>query len=153
MSLRIRFNEELKAAMLGKRAREVSTIRLMVAALKDKDIDARGKGNPDGLNDTEIMSMLQGMIKQRRESIDQYEKGNRPDLVAQEQEEIVIIERFLPAQMPEAEARAAIAALIGELGATSVKDMGKVMAVLKERFAGQMDFAKASAYVKEKLVA
>jgi uncharacterized protein len=153
MSLRVKFNEELKVAMFAKKAREVSTIRLMVAALKDKDIDARGKGNPDGLNDTEIMSMLQGMVKQRRESIDQYEKGNRPDLVAQEQEEIVIIERFLPAQMPETEARAVVDAVIGELGAASVKDMGKVMAVLKERFAGQMDFAKASAFVKEKLVA
>lgn len=153
MSLRVRFNDDLKKAMLGKDAQTVATVRLINAALKDKDIDARGKGNPNGIDDASILSMLQGMIKQRKESIEQFEKGNRPELAAQEKAEITVIERYMPKQMSEDEAKGAIAALVTELGASSIKDMGKVMAVLKERFAGQMDFTRASALVKEKLAA
>ena len=149
--LRQQFNEALKAAMLAKESRAVSTIRLIAAALKDRDIAARPSGNQDGIGDADILSMLQGMIKQRRESIALYEKGNRPDLVKQESEEIAVIERFLPKQMDESAAVAAIGAVIKEIGASSVKDMGRVMAELKTRHAGQMDFAKASALVKQQL--
>ncbi len=151
MSLRARFTEEMKKAMIAKDQRRLSTIRLMIAALKDRDIAARPSGVTDGIPDDQILSMLSGMVKQRRESIDQYQKGNRPDLVQQEQDEIVVIESFMPAQMSEAEMTATVEKLIAELGATSVKDLGKVMAELKSRYAGQMDFAKASALAKGKL--
>lgn len=151
MSLRARFTEEMKKAMIAKDQRRLSTIRLMIAALKDRDIAARPSGVTDGIPDDQILSMLSGMVKQRRESIDQYQKGNRPDLVQQEQDEIVVIESFMPAQMSEADMTATVEKLIAELGATSVKDLGKVMAELKSRYAGQMDFAKASALAKGKL--
>lgn len=151
MSLRARFTEEMKKAMIAKDQRRLSTIRLMIAALKDRDIAARPSGVTDGIPDDQILSMLSGMVKQRRESIDQYQKGNRPDLVQQEQDEIVVIESFMPAQMSEAEMTATVEKLIAELGSTSVKDLGKVMAELKSRYAGQMDFAKASALAKGKL--
>ena len=128
-------------------------MRLILARLKDLDIAARPKGNTEGIKEDEIGSMLQGMIKQRRESIALYEKGKRPDLVKQESEEIAIIERFLPRQMSEDEIKAAIAKTVAAVGAASVKDMGKVMAALKERHAGAMDFGKASATVKELLAA
>jgi uncharacterized protein YqeY len=128
-----------------------STVRLILAGLKDRDIAARPKGNSTGIGDDEILSMLQGMIKQRRESIALYEKGKRPDLVDKETAEIVVIERFLPQQMDESAAAQAIAKVIDELGATTVKDMGRIMAELKARHAGQMDFAKASALVKQRL--
>lgn len=151
MSLRARFTEEMKKAMIAKEQRRLSTIRLMIAALKDRDIAARPSGVTDGIPEDQILSMLSGMVKQRRESIDQYQKGNRPDLVQQEQDEIVVIESFMPAQMSEADMTATVEKLIAELGATSVKDLGKVMAELKSRYAGQMDFAKASALAKGKL--
>jgi len=151
--LRSQFNDALKTAMLGKDERTVATIRLMNAKLKDLDIAARPKGNTEGINDVEIQSMLQGMIKQRRESITLYEKGNRPDLAKQESEEIAVIERFLPKQMGEAEMKDAIGKAIATTGAQGIKDMGKVMAELKKAHAGQMDFAQAGALVKSQLAA
>ncbi len=149
--LRPQLNDQLKTAMLAKNARVVSTIRLILAALKDRDIAARSRGVMDGIGDDEILSMLQSMIKQRRESISLYEQGGRLELAQQEQDEIVIIETFLPQQMSEAESIEAIRAAITEIGAGGIKDMGKVMAVLKERFVGRMDFTKASALTKKEL--
>lgn len=149
--LRQTLNEALKDAMRAKNNRAVATVRLILAALKDRDIAARGTGNQDGIDDAAILSMLQTMVKQRRESITMYEQGGRTELAQQEKEEIEVIEGFLPKQLNEAETREAISALIAELGATGVKDMGKVMAELRGRFAGQMDFTKASALVREKL--
>ena len=149
--LRARFNDELKAAMKAKDPRAVSTVRLILAALKDRDIAARSRGNTEGIGDDEIGDLLQKMIRQRRESIELYQQGKREDLAQQEREEIAIIERFLPQQMSESEMAAAVSALIAELGAGSIKDMGRVMPALKQRHAGQMDFSKASALVKERL--
>ena len=148
--LRNSLNDALKAAMRDRDSATTSTLRLILAALKDRDIAARPKGNSTGIGDDEILSMLQGMIKQRRESIALYEKGKRADLVDKETAEIVVIERFLPQQMDESAAAQAIAKVIDELGATTVKDMGRIMAELKARHAGQMDFAKASALVKQR---
>lgn len=149
--LRQQFNEALKTAMLAKDARTVSTVRLIVAALKDRDIAARPRGVTDGIPDEEVLSMLQQMVKQRRESITLYEQGGRLELAQQENEEIDIINRFLPKQMSEAEMTEAVKAVIGEIEAKTLKDMGRVMAVLKERFAGTMDFTKASLTVKGQL--
>lgn len=149
--LRNRLNEALTEAMKAKNERAVSTIRLIRAALKDRDIAARGKGNKDGIDDDEILQMLQTMIKQRRESIELYEKGCRMELAQQEREEIEIIERFLPEQLSEADTLSAVRDLIGELGAKGLKDMGRTMAALRERYAGRMDFAKASGFVKAQL--
>ena len=149
--LRERLHEELKAAMKAKEVRAVSTLRLSLAALKDRDIAARGKGNPDGIDEDEILQMLHTMVKQRREGITLYEKGGREDLAKQESEEIAIIERFLPSQMSDREIARAVAAIIKELKAGSLKDMGPTMAELRKRYAGQMDFAKASQLAKEKL--
>jgi uncharacterized protein YqeY len=149
--LRTRLNEALKTAMLAKEVRAVSTVRLILAALKDRDIAARSKGNLDGISEDDILGMLQSMIKQRRESIGLYEQGGRLELAQQEQEEIVIIERFLPRQMTEAEADAAIKAVLAEIDAKGLKDMGRVMTALRERHAGQMDFGKASSLVKTQL--
>ena len=149
--LRQQLNDALKTAMLGKDARTVSTVRLILAALKDRDIAARPKGVVDGIAEDEILQMLQGMIKQRRESITLYDQGNRPELAQQEREEIGVIERFLPSQMSEAEAAEAIAQVVAEIGAVGVKDMGRVMAALKERYAGRLDFAKAGAAAKAAL--
>lgn len=151
MSLRTRFTEEMKKAMVAKEQRRLSTIRLILSALKDRDIAARPSGVTDGIPEDQILSMLSGMVKQRRESIEQYEKGNRPDLVQQEAEEIAVIESFMPKQMSEDEVKAVVEKIIAETGAASVKDLGKVMAELKGRYAGQMDFAKASALAKGKL--
>ena len=149
--LRQQFNEALKTAMLAKDARTVSTVRLIVAALKDRDIAARSRGVTDGIGDDEVLQMLQQMVKQRRESITLYEQGARLDLAQQETEEIEIISRFLPKQMSDDEMIAAIQGVVAEIEATTLKDMGRVMAVLKERFSGTMDFTKASALVKGQL--
>ena len=149
--LRNSLNDALKAAMRERDSATTSTVRLILAGLKDRDIAARPKGNSMGIGDDEILSMLQGMIKQRRESIALYEKGKRADLVDKEAAEIVVIERFLPRQMDESAAAQAIGQVIQELGATTVKDMGRIMAELKARHAGQIDFAKASALVKQRL--
>lgn len=149
--LRSRLNEAMKDALKTQNKRVLSTVRLILAALKDRDIAARGVGRPDGITEEEILGMLQTMIKQRRESIALYEQGGRAELVQQEAEEIAVIESFLPQQMSEADTQAAVKSLIGEMGAASLKDMGGVMAELKKRFAGQMDFARASAMVKDLL--
>ncbi|MDR3518497.1 MAG: GatB/YqeY domain-containing protein [Azospirillaceae bacterium] len=152
-TLRLRLNESLKDAMRARNARAVSTLRMVLAQIKDRDIAARPQGNADGIDDDSILSLLQSMIKQRRESMVLYEQGGRADLVQQEAEEVTIIEGFLPRQLDDAEAAAAIAAAIAEVGATGVKDMGKVMTALRARLAGQMDFAKASVIVKQQLTA
>jgi uncharacterized protein YqeY len=149
--LRDRLNEELKLAMKAKDQRAVSTLRLILAALKDRDIAARGRGNTEGIGEDEIHEMMQKMVRQRRESIDLYAKGNRPDLVQQEEEEIAIIQRFLPQPLDDAATSAAVAETVTELGATGLKDMGRVMAALKQRYGGRMDFGKAGTLVKQKL--
>lgn len=149
--LREELNESLKQATKSKDACAVATIRLILAALKDRDIAARSKGNDDGIGDDEILSLLQTMIKQRRESSDLYEKGNRPELAERELKEIEIIQFFMPEQMGDDDIAAAVAQVIEELGASGLKEMGGVMAALRERYAGQMDFAKASAVAKANL--
>ena len=149
--LRTRLSDTLKFSMKEKNERSVSTLRLILAALKDQDIAARGKGNKEGLSDDQILSLLQSMIKQRRESIKLYEQGGRMELAQREAEEIGVIEEFLPEQMSHDEMAIVITRIIGEIGAESLKDMGKAMGALKEQYAGQMDFAKASAMVKERL--
>ncbi len=148
--LRQELNEALKVALKSRDARAVSTLRLILAALKDRDIAAR-PAKTEGIDETEIVELLHRMVRQRRESITLYEQGNRLDLAQQEAEEIAVIERFLPKQLTEADAAAAIDATIKELSAASIKDMGKVMAALKAKYAGQMDFGRASALVKQKL--
>ena len=151
MTLRSRLNDALKSAMKAKDARATSTVRLILAALKDRDIAARSKGNHEGIDDAEILQMLQTMVKQREESIALYEKGGRLELAQQEQEEIDIIRSYLPKQLSEAEIARAVKEVVAELGATNLKDMGRTMAALRERYAGQMDFAKASGLVKQQL--
>lgn len=151
MTLRTRLNDALKSAMKSKDARAVSTVRLILAALKDRDIAARSKGNHDGIDDAEILQMLQTMVKQREESIALYEKGGRLELAQQEQEEIDIIRSYLPKQLSDTEIAAAVKEVVAELGAKSLKDMGRTMAALRERYAGQMDFTKASGAVKAQL--
>jgi uncharacterized protein YqeY len=153
MTLRDRFNSELKEAMKAKDSRRVSTLRMVLAALKDKDIAARTETSREGIGEDDVLSLLAKMVKQREESAAAFESGGRPELAAAEREEIAIIASFMPKQMSAEEMKAAIAAVISETGAASVKDMGKVMAALKGRYAGQMDFAKASALVKELLSA
>jgi uncharacterized protein YqeY len=152
MSLRTRFQENLKQAMHARDEIVVGTLRLITAAMKDRDIAARAKGNWDGITEDEILGMLQSMIKQRQESIKMYEAGRRQDLVDRELAEIRVIETFLPKQLSDDEMKAAISAAIKEVGAGGIKDMGKVMADLKTRYAGQMDFGRASGMVKERLV-
>ncbi|MDY0884004.1 GatB/YqeY domain-containing protein [Dongia soli] len=149
--LRQRLSDDLKTAMKSRDQAATSALRLVLAALKDRDIAARSRGITDGIDEAEIVEMLQKMVKQRNESIALYKQGNRQELVDQEQGEIDIIERYLPKKMSDDESDAAVDQLITELGATSIKDMGRVMAAMKERFAGRMDFAKAGARVKQKL--
>jgi uncharacterized protein YqeY len=151
MTLRTRLNDALKSSMKAKDQRAVSTVRLILAALKDRDIAARSKGNHEGIDDAEILQMLQTMVKQREESISLYEKGGRLELAQQEQEEIDIIRGYLPTQLSDAEIAQAVNAVVDELGAKNLKDMGRTMAALRERYAGQMDFAKASGVLKAQL--
>jgi len=153
MALRERLNESMKEAMRAKDQRRLGTIRLMLAALKDRDIANRTEDSREGISDDDILTLLAKMIKQREESAETYDKGGRPELAAAERQEITVIREFMPQQMGADEAKAAASAVIAELGAGSMKDMGRVMAALKERFAGQMDFAKASATVKDLLSA
>ena len=149
--LRQRLNDALKEALKARDQRSVSTLRLVLAQLKDRDIAARPSGNTAGIGEAEIVDMLHKMVKQRQESIALYRQGNRPDHVQLEEGEIAVIERFMPKQLDEAETAAAIDSAVGETGAQSIKDMGKVMAKLKERFPGRMDFARAGALVKQRL--
>jgi uncharacterized protein YqeY len=148
--MRERFTTEMKEAMKAGEKRRLSTIRLIQAALKDKDIEARGAGRGPATED-EILALLQKMIKQRQESITMYDQGGRPELAQQEREEAEIIASFLPKQMDDAETKAAIEAAIAETGAASMKDMGKVVGALRGKYAGKMDFGKASGLVKEML--
>ena len=147
MALRESFTELMKAAMKAGDKRRTGTLRMITAALKDRDIEARGQGK-EPLSDDDILGLLQKMVKQRQESLTIYEQAGRTELATQEREEIEIIMGFMPKQMDDAEVTAAIKTIIAETGASSVKDMGKVMTVMKERYAGQMDFAKASGAVK-----
>lgn len=150
--IRQQLNDALKQAMRDRDDRAIRTIRLILAALKDRDIAVRTKtGRHDGLDDTEILSLLQTMVKQRRESIALYEQGARVDLAEAEQEEIAVINRFLPQQMSEDQIRDAVDAVIAEIGAAGLKDMGRTMAELKARHGGKMDFSKASAVAKAAL--
>ena len=148
--LRDDINNALKTAMKAQDPRRVSTLRLVNAAFKNADIEARTAGKGP-LGDDELTSLLAKMIKQRQESVELYDKGNRPELAAQEREEIAIIASFQPKQMSEDEIKAAVAAAVKETGAASMKDMGRVMAALKERHTGKMDFAKAGGLVKAQL--
>jgi hypothetical protein len=149
--LRQAFRDRLKEAMKARDSRTVSTVRLIIAGLKERDVAARGQGNLDGLSDTETQRMLQAMIKQRRESIALYRQGNRPDLAQQESEEITVIESFLPRQLDEDEIEAAAKAAIDETRATTGKDLGKVMTVLRERHSGVIDLGRAGTIVRRLL--
>ena len=148
--LRDAINYAVKDAMRAKNERARSTLRMVNSTIKNADIEARGQGKPP-LSDGDLLGVLQKMIKQRQESVELYEKGGRAELAAQEREEIAIISGYLPKQMSEDDVKAAIAAAIAESGASGIKDMGKVIGALKAKFAGQMDFGKASALVKAAL--
>ena len=147
--MREKLKEDLKVAMKAGERQKIDALRLINAALKDKDIEARVSGGT--VSDADVLAVLQKMIKSRQESLDIYEKNNRPDLAEKERSEIAVITSYLPAQLGEAEAAEAIKAAIAEVGASSIKDMGKVVAALKAKYTGQMDFAKASAAVKAAL--
>lgn len=148
--LREDLQNSLKEAMKNRDTKTVNAVRLIIAGQKEKDVEARGKGQEKASDDV-LLAMMQSMIKQRKESIKIYQDGNRPDLAEKEQSEIDVITRFLPKQLSAEEAEAAIKAIIAEVGAGSIKDMGKVMGVLKNKFAGQMDFGAASGIIKQLL--
>jgi uncharacterized protein len=148
--LRDDINNAVKEAMKAKEERKLSTLRMVNSSIKNADIDARGQGKPP-LSDADLLGLFQKMIKQRQESIELYDKGGRAELAAQEREEIAIIAAYLPKQMSEDDVKKAISAVIAETGAAGIKDMGKVIGVLKGKYAGQMDFAKASGLVKAAL--
>ncbi|MFG1299881.1 GatB/YqeY domain-containing protein [Xanthobacter sp. V3C-3] len=150
--LRDEINAALKESLKAQDKRRTGTLRLINAALKDRDIEQRGQGK-DPLTDDELRALLAKMVKQREESAKIYVEAARPELAEQEREEIVYIQAFLPQQLSEADTRAAIAAVIAEIGAQGIKDMGRTMGVLKERHAGAIDFGKASGWVKEALTA
>lgn len=154
--MRERIQAAMKEAMKSGNKRRLSTLRLVTAAIKDRDIAARvdEKGRSTGrdrVEDSDILALLQKMIKQRRESVEIYTQGGRQELADQEAAEIAIIEEFLPQQMGDDDIRTAAKTVVKELGAAGLKDMGRVMAALKQKYTGQMDFAKASALVKEAL--
>jgi len=149
--MRTKLNEDLKTAIKNKDQRTVATLRLILAAIKDRDIAARSEDRMGGVSDEEILGILQKMSKQRDESLRLYEEAGRLDLAEQEREEKEIVESYLPQQMSEAEVKRCCEEVVGELGAESLKDMGKCMAALKERYPGQMDFSKASAVVRARL--
>jgi uncharacterized protein YqeY len=151
MGLRDQLNNAVKEAMKARAAKRLGTLRLVQAAIKDKDIANRSEESRDGISDDEILSLFSKMIKSREDSIALYDKGSRPELAEAERAEIAIIREFMPRQLDEIETKAAIAAIVAETGATSLKDMGKVMAALKERYAGTMDFGKAGGLVKAQL--
>jgi uncharacterized protein len=148
--LRDDINTAVKEAMKAKDERKLSTLRMVNSTIKNADIAARGEGKPP-LTDADLLSVFQKMIKQRQESVELYDKGGRPELAAQEREEIAIIQAYLPKQMSDDDVKAAIAAVIAETNAAGVKDMGKVIGALKAKYAGQMDFGKASGMVKAAL--
>ena len=148
--LRDDINNALKAAMKAQEARRVSTLRMVNSAIKNADIEARGAGKGP-LGDDELNALMAKMIKQRQESVELYDKGGRADLAGAEREEIAIISSFLPQQLSEDEIKAAVAEAVKETGAAGMKDMGRVMAALKKRYTGKMDFAKAGGLVKAQL--
>ena len=151
MDLRTRITTDLKQAMRDKAVERLSTLRLVNAAIKDKDIDARAEGNEDGVGDAEVLAILGKMAKQRMESARAYEEGGRLDLAERERSDILVIEEFLPRQLDEAETEAAIDAAVAETGASSFRDMGKVMGVLKAKYTGQMDFGRVGPRIKDRL--
>jgi len=148
--LRDDINDAVKEAMKAKNERKLGTLRMVNSTIKNADIEARGQGKPP-LSDAELLSVLQKMIKQRQEAVELYDRGGRAELAAQERAEIAIISAYLPKQMSEDEVKAAIGAAIAEINAAGIKDMGKVIGVLKAKYTGQMDFAKASGLVKAAL--
>ena len=148
--LRDDINTAVKEAMKAKDERKLSTLRMVNSSIKNADIEARGQGKPQ-LSDEDLLGLLQKMIKQRQESVALYDKGGRAELAAQEREEIAVISAYLPKQMSDDEVKAAITAVIQDTGAAGMKDMGKVIAALKAKYAGQMDFGKASGLVKAAL--
>jgi uncharacterized protein len=150
MALRDQFTSDLKTAMKAGDAPRVSTLRMILAKLKDTDIAARPKG-VTAIPDDEVMAMLRGMVKSRRESVTLYVQGNRPELAAKEEAEIAVIEAFLPRQMDEAALMQAVGTALAETGAASIKDMGKVMAALKAKHGAALDMARAGAAVRAKL--
>ncbi|PPR40144.1 MAG: hypothetical protein CFH29_00106 [Alphaproteobacteria bacterium MarineAlpha7_Bin1] len=150
--LRKQISVSLQEALKAKNQTKTSTLRLILAALKDRDIAERSKGNANGLNDDAILKLLQSMIKQRKESIEFYEKGNRLELADKEKEEINHIKNFLPKQLSENEVKTIVKSTISELGAKDVRDMGKVMSFLREKYSGQMDLSIAGKLLKEHLV-
>ena len=151
MDMRSRVNDALKTAMKNKDAARLSTLRLISAAIKDRDIAMRGTGEEVEVTDADVLAILGKMVKQRQESARAYEEGGRLELAEKELSEITVIEDFLPKQLSDDETDAAVAAAISEVGADSIRDMGKVMGALKAKFTGQMDFGKVGPMVKEKL--
>ncbi|MCE0503815.1 MULTISPECIES: GatB/YqeY domain-containing protein [unclassified Roseivivax] len=151
MDLRTRITAAMKQAMRDKDAARLSTLRLINAAIKDRDIAARGEGREDGVGDEEVLSILSKMVKQRRESVKTYEEGGRLDLAAREEAEIAVIEEYLPRRLNETEVDAAIDKVVRDTGASSIRDMGRVMGELKQRYSGQMDFGAVGARVKDRL--
>lgn len=151
MEKRTEFNNALKEGLKNKDEVAVATIRLILAALKDRDITARSQGKADGIDETEMLSMLQSMIKQRKESSKTYRDAGREDLAEREDKEIVVIERFMPKQLDASEIEDVVTEVIAKVDAKDIKDMGKVMGVLKSEYAGQIDMGQASALVKTKL--
>ena len=151
MSLRNQLSASLKAALKARSSHRVATVRLILAAVKDRDIAAREGGNSLGIADEEIMALLQSMIKQRRESIVLYQKGGRDELARQEESEIEVIQSFLPSQMTEKETEKVVDEVIVEMGAENLRDMGRVMAALRERYTGRLDFAAAGTVAKARL--
>ena len=149
--LRRRLADRLKKGMKDKDACVVSTVRLILAAVKDRDIASRTKGGGEEVSDQDILGVLQMMVRQREEAIMLYEQGGREELARQEAEEIRVIKSFLPEQMSDDETASAVHATIAEIGARGIKDMGRTMALLKERYAGRMNFGRASAVVKSEL--
>ena len=148
--LRENIQNALKEAMKAQNMPEVNAVRMIIAGIKEKDVDARGKGNKEA-TDADLLSMMQTMIKQRRESIEMFISGGRPELAQKEENEIKIIERFLPKQLSQAEIEAVLKTVIAQTGATSMKDMGKVMGQLRAQYAGQMDFGAVSGMIKSLL--
>lgn len=151
--MRDKINAALKQAMKDKAADRLSTLRLISAAIKDRDIAARAEGREEGASDDEVLGILGKMVKQRQESARTYEEGGRIDLAERERNEVTVIEEFLPRQLGEAEVAKAVESAIAEVGAESIRDMGKVMGALKSRYTGQMDFGAVGPVVKDRLCA
>ncbi|GAA6208549.1 GatB/YqeY domain-containing protein [Cognatishimia sp. WU-CL00825] len=151
MTLRANITDALKQAMKDRAADRLSTLRLVSAAIKDMDIALRGEGRDDGASEADVLQILSKMVKQRQESARTYEEGGRLDLAERETNEITIIEEFLPKKLTDDEVSAAIDAAISEVGASSIRDMGKIMGALKSKYTGQMDFGRVGALVKDRL--